>query len=369
MDSSVEVSIEKLDDVAFEKEGQPFDLLQTKHHLNKAASLSDGSVDLWKTLRVWAELTRQDPSLPGRTRFALVTTGPAPDGSAAQLLRPAMVDSPPRDISLAHEMLMAAAEASTNKELKKAIEVFTGLPPAQRESLLSAVQVLDGYPLISDLEAVIEKQIVMIAPSGKVGLARQQLEGWWWPRVCAILQSAKPGVIAVTEVEQKLDDIRDSLKRDALPLDMEGVEPPATELDALNEMPFVRQLREVGIGKTRLEYAKRDYYRAFTQRSQWIRQSLLFDGEMSRFEGVLIEEWQPRFAQMCDGLPSNCDDSEIRNAGLSLYAWVEVEARFPFRSIINRFLNVGSFHMLANDLRVGWHRDYETMFSKQTEGA
>jgi len=51
-DSGVEIAIEKLDDISFEKDGTPLELLQTKHHLKKTGDLSDGSVDLWKTLRV-----------------------------------------------------------------------------------------------------------------------------------------------------------------------------------------------------------------------------------------------------------------------------------------------------------------------------
>ena len=83
---------------------------------------------------------------------------------------------------------------------------------------------------------------------GKAALAREHLEGWWWPRICAALQAETPGTISVLEVEQKLDDIRDSLKRDALPFDMADVEPPQEELDSLEEMRFVQQLRSIGIG-------------------------------------------------------------------------------------------------------------------------
>jgi len=159
------------------------------------------------------------------------------------------------------------------------------------------------------MQAVIEERLRMIAPRGKTALAREHLEGWWWPRICASLQADTPGAISVLEIEQKLDDIRDSLKRDALPFDMEDVDPPQEELDTLDEMRFVRQLRHVGIGSVRLQYAKRDFYRASAQRSQWARQNLLFDGEVGRFEKTLIEEWQPRFAQMCDGLPTGCQDT------------------------------------------------------------
>lgn len=97
-------------------------------------------------------------------------------------------------------------------------------------------------------------------------------------------------MISILELEGKLDDIRDAMRRDALPTDMEHVDPPQSELDALNEMTFVRQLRSVGVGNTRVQYAKRDYYRAFTQRSLWTRQNLLFDGEVARFEKKRLQK-------------------------------------------------------------------------------
>ena len=358
-DSGIEIAVEKLDDVSFEKDGSALELLQTKHHLRKRADLTDGSVDLWKTLRVWAEAVKADPSLPGRTRFALVTTARAPTGSAASYLRPDDVGN--RDPARAASMLVDAGGASRNAALAKAIAAFFVLTPGMRESLVAAIEVIDGAPLIADMRSLIEERLRMIAPRGKLALAREQLEGWWWSRICVALQAEAAGTISVLEVEQKLDDIRDSLKRDALPLEMEHVDPPQEELDALNQMRFVRQLQSVGIGATRLQYAKRDFYRASAQRSQWARKSLLFDGEVPRFERTLIEEWQPRFAQMRDSLAKGCQEAAAREVGRKLYGWVETDARFPLRTTVSRFLNVGSYHILADDLRVGWHRDYQVL--------
>lgn len=360
-DSSVEIAIERLDDVSFEKDGAPLALLQTKHHLKKAGDLSDSSVDLWKTLRVWADAVGHDPSLPGRTRFVLITTAKAPDGSAAAHLRPAGAGPTARDSTVADELLMAAADATSNQSLQIAIEAFKGLSPAIRHELVAAIEVLDRAALISDLGVTIEERLKMMAPRGKAALAREQLEGWWWPRICTALQAATPGTISVLEVEQKLDDIRDGLKRDALPLDMEHVIPSAAELASFDEMRFVKQLQSVGIGGLRLEYAKRDFYRASAQRSRWVRESLLFDDEVGRFEQLLIEEWQPRFAQMCDVLTDGCDTAALRTSGQKLYSWVETDARFPIRSQTVRFLTVGSYQILADDLRVGWHRDFESL--------
>ncbi len=359
-DESIDVAIERFDDVSFEKEGKPLELLQTKHHINKIGDLTDTSVDLWKTLRVWSEATKANPSMPGRTRLVLITTGQAPLSSAASCLRP----NGERDVDKAEVLLIAAAQKSENQSLKDAFLAFQKLAPEMRTLLLGAVEVLDRAPVLTELEVAIEDRMKLIAPRGKTAIARELLEGWWWPRICKALQEGG-GVISILELEAKLDDIRDAMKRDALPTDMEHVDPLESELETLNEMRFVRQLRSVGVGNNRIQYAKRDYYRAFTQRSQWTRQNLLFDGEVALF----VEEWQPRFAFMCDNLDGATDDTAIRQAGQDLYHWVEADARFPFRTVSARFLNVGSYHILANDLRLGWHRDYATLITQNDEGS
>ena len=301
-DTDIEIAIERLDDVSFEENGSALELLQTKHHVKRSGDLTNMSVDLWKTLWAWVDATTSDPSLPGRTRFALITTAKAPDGSAASYLRPTSNDSH-RDVEQAESILLKAAHASQSASLRKAFSAFVGLVPALRHALLESIEILDGAPLIAELDALIEERIRMIAPRGKVTIAREQLEGWWWPRICTTLQADKTETISIIEVEEKLDDIRESLKRDVLPLDMENVDPSEEEVNILKEMRFVRQLCTVGIGASRLQYAMRDYYRAFTQRSRWIRENLLFDGEAGRFEQMLIEEWEPRFSRMCEQFP------------------------------------------------------------------
>jgi hypothetical protein len=200
-DSGIEFSIERLDDVAFETAGNPVELLQTKHHIKKRGDLSDASFDLWKTLRVWAEATKRDPSLPQRTRFALFTTGRAPVGSAASFLRPEAAGQSGRDVKKAEALLSSAAAASENMELQSAIHAFQALTPQMRLALLGAVEILDRSPNIVDLEAVIEERLKLIAPRGKIAAAREQLEGWWWPRICKALQ-AESGTIGILESKQ-----------------------------------------------------------------------------------------------------------------------------------------------------------------------
>ncbi|MBK7034422.1 MAG: hypothetical protein IPH49_14425 [Ignavibacteria bacterium] len=80
------VSLETIDDVTFERRGQPDELLQTKHHLTRSAVLTDASPDLWKTLRVWFEWSLANTNST-ETHFYLITTSTAGIGSAAAKLR------------------------------------------------------------------------------------------------------------------------------------------------------------------------------------------------------------------------------------------------------------------------------------------
>src|SRR5229473_1678493 len=55
----------------------------------------------------------------------------------------------------------------------------------------------------------------------------------------------EPGVgkVSILELEARLDDIREIMKRDALPVEMDNVEVDDQHLEALDELTFVRQLR------------------------------------------------------------------------------------------------------------------------------
>jgi hypothetical protein len=218
--------------------------------------------------------------------------------------------------------------------------------------------VLDGAANLSDTEAKILDSLRMNTSRDNLGFFIQRLEGWWWARVCRALIRPEDAIIAITELESKIDELREGFQRAALPVDMADVEPPAEEATSYDRRLFVRQLQLVGVGGRRLDFAKRDYYRAYEQRSRWTREQLLFDGEITAYELRLGEEFDVRYEAMRDRLSACLEEARLREEGMRLVEWVEQDARFPLRSIVERFLTVGSYHILADRLRIGWHRDY-----------
>jgi hypothetical protein len=352
----LDISIEKFDDIAFESDGSPTELIQTKHHIGTVGNLTDGSIDLWKTLHIWSKRVASSVEAPFQTRFVLVTTAVAPEGGAASYLR--MRD---RDEKKADQHLMYTASKSTNIDNAKAYAAFSSLSEDVRHAMLQSIYVLDGSANIIDVKEEIARELYHAVGRDKVELLVERLEGWWFGVIIRALSGTGPSSIPVLNIDKRIDELREEFKRSALPVDFASAAPPAAIVSELDTRPFVRQLRIILIGTRRIEYAMRDYYRASEQRSRWAREDLLIDGELDNYERELTEAWQPRYAAMLDELPADCESSEKIAAGQALFKWVETDALFPLRSVNDRFLTHGSYHILANRYAVGWHPEYPTI--------
>lgn len=349
----LKISVEKFDDVAFDTNGTPSELIQTKHHIGSTGNLSNASSDLWNTLLIWVKATKTDVEAPFRTKFILLTTGTAPTDSAASFLR---ISS--RDEQQADKLLCETAATSSSKENKEAYSEYTSFPLDSRISLLKAITILDGSPSIVDVFEEIVQELYYSAPKNQVPHLVERLEGWWFSTIIKALSAKPVQAIPVLSIDQRVDDLREEFKREALPVDLKTETPPQEVVAELDKRPFVKQLRRIKIGAARVEYAIRDFYRASEQRSRWLRQELLVDGELEKYEQELTEAWQPRFASMADGLPEPCSPDAKVAGGQDLFKWAEQEASFPLRTVRERFLTHGSYHILSNRNVVGWHPDF-----------
>jgi hypothetical protein len=253
-----------------------------------------------------------------------------------------------------------SAGKSKSHENANAYAAYTSLPNEVRISLLRAVTILDGSPNIIDVSDEIVRELYHAAGREQVGHLVERLEGWWFGTVIKALSASRPASIPVLAIDQRVDELREEFKRNALPVDFKTSDPPPAVVAELDGRPFVRQLRRIEIGPTRIEYAIRDYYRASEQRSRWAREDLLLDGELASFEQTLVEAWEPRHAAVLDELPPSCPPNKKVALGQAVFKWVEQDASFPLRSVRERFLTHGSYHILSNRFAVGWHPDFKS---------
>ena len=358
-DSDSEISIELVDDVAFHQDGAPRELLQTKHSIRSTASLTDASTDLWKTLRVWMAQVKDGQVRLDEAVFSLVSTGQANPGSAASMLRPGAQG---RDVDGALTILTRVAENSRRdpkSAVGQAVQDFLNLSESRRRSLLSKVHVLDSSPNILESREQILKYLRVTTRPEFLTPVYERLEGWWFEVIVEHLADSSPNLIPYTALLAKINDIQEQFHQESLPIDfLQAIAPTEAELN-VQERAFIEQLRLIVVSEPRIQKAINDYYRAFQQRSQWVREDLLHIGELETYEDRLIDEWERLHMIMQEELDEGADEGEVANAGRRLFNLIDSKLQLNIRPRVTEpYIMRGSFHILSNKFQVGWHRDF-----------
>jgi hypothetical protein len=359
------LKIEKLDDVSVHEpngdEAVVVELRQHKLHLNHQGNLGDKSPDIWKALRVWAEATVANLIDLDRVQLCLVTTSQANVKNSIGLLRPA---PHLRNCEEARRNLEEAGATSANSVVAESYQSLLKLDEAQRQKLFGTVYLLDGGLDATEIRRAISRCIWSACIEKHRAAFLDRLEGWWINLVVFHLSEPNPNPIPIHLVQQQVHEIGASFRRESLPDNLIDAAVPESAINARDESNFVRQLNLLGISPARLHLALEDHYRAFTQRSKWAKEQLLGFDEEVNYEARLVTGWKERFLIMVEGIPNDSDDPTLAHHGSKLYEWVVTEA--PSRSqlwfrtdFMSEYMTKGSYHMLADQLRVGWHPEYE----------
>ena len=348
------VSIETFDDIVFETEGLPLELLQIKHH-SKPANLTDASVDLWKTIRIWAEQYKAG-NIPLGSTFYLVTTAKVSENSAIYYLKP---EQNIRDVVKTIARLDAVAQTSTNQENSTAYDAYRSLSADEKQLLLDSVAIIDAAPTILDIDNKIRKEILLAVDRKYIDSFSARLESWWYRRALHHLTKKDRKPILSEELLDEFQELREQFRRDNLPID-EEIWKSAIDDSVYQDRPFVHQLKIIEIGTRRIFLAVRDYFRAFEQRSRWIREDLLDIGELDKYEHELVEEWEIHFEQMRDLLGEDVTEGEKVRLAQEIYAWIESDTLKQIRPNVKRSsLARGSYHILSDRQVVGWHPEFK----------
>jgi hypothetical protein len=87
------------------------------------------------------------------------------------------------------------------------------------------------------------------------------------------------------------------------------------------------------------------------------------------YENMLRDNWMRKFEIAREDCGSPASDEIMQTAGRALYNWIE-ERNYPIRPrCTEQYITRGSYHILANQLRVGWHLDFFSRLNHLLAGA
>jgi hypothetical protein len=356
VDPAVSARIEGLDDIETQMVGGR-ELIQSKHH-HTAAALSDRSVELWKTLRVWSEAISAIPDLPTYARFTLVTTRLCASGSMIEkLARSDKSRSVSKEVAQAFRDI---ASSAGNKANEKAYEAYLALSESDQQALLLRTRVIDGFSSNTSVDDDIANLLRgTVTGQPQLRALVNQLLGWWEGRVAQHFRDRRDE-ISGKELFEQIRAIADSLAPDSLPID-EGILGSTFDDAIPDDEIYVKQLRLIACKKPVLLRAMTDLVKSQKHIAAWVREELLFIQEFPNYKRRLQDEWQIRHDFLKGDAESVVSQQEVERLAQKFYQQIQTMSMPIRRDCLDLFVMRGTFHELANEMRVGWHPDYDKL--------
>ena len=346
------ISVELFDDVAWDENGSPTELLQLKHHLGETRSLTDMSADVWKTIGVW--LDAGSPADPDGPMLTLVTTQTAADGSAMSSLRGDTFDG-----DAAVRRLESAARDSEAASTHTIRERFLSLRPDVRAQFVARMRLLDGSPMIGDIDEILRTELRFAIPVGRETPFLDRLWGWWFGRILEMLRGSVTSMTALS-LRVFLDDLHSEFEHDNLPT-FDDLHLSSSSVPEYDDRPFVHQLRWVAAPDAVLRRAVLDYYKAYAHTARWLEEDLIGVDELQRFETRLVEEWDTAFAWLLQELPTGATETQKQRAGQMLLRTTLDQTVVRIRErYTDPFFARGKHHELSDEGQIGWHPEFRS---------
>jgi hypothetical protein len=347
------IKLESLDDVELET-SVGTSLFQLKHHY-KESNLPNKSVDFWKSIGIWAEQIKSQDINTEEFKFFLVTTSNIQEKTiASQLLKHK------RNEEKAVELMNKTASEIGNKALTNSIDNFCKLTQAERLSLCKSITVLPQGENASAIAEKIKGRLELSVRYEFVDDLYERLEGWWFSRVVEQLFGNSSGIWR-EEVRDKVLAISYDYHPENLPIDFNEVSLEQEQIESYMGYQFVQQLEFVGVNPQRIHRAVLDFYKAYNQRTKWVRDDLLLDLDLEKYEAQLVEEWDINRQIILDELGDD-GEAELQKAGRKVLSWMESKADIRIKPrVAEKSIMRGSYHMLS-DLTpppIGWHPNFD----------
>ena len=362
------VGVEQLDDVELRAEGRAL-LFQLKHSMSAAPPpVTLKSRALWRTFKIWIDAI---PLLTlAETSFHLVTVAGLDDGGPlAALLSPdaeradlhaAMVDEAQGVVRDREAAVKTGKTPLPHAERVDGCEAFLNLSETMQLNLLRRTVIRKDSPAIGAIEDQVAAHLRILPPDQRTAVARRLIE-WWDRQIVYSLCGKRPRVIARVELQQSISAIISDIEQGNLLPDFETVSHPQ---DYQPDGMLARQIRLVDGKQSDLAKAIREEWKAREQRSKWMNEKLSMASVIAEYDLVLQEHWRDRHSQMVEDC-TNVEDHEKCSSGLKLLRWTHESAPSIVRPIAEgwgaAYYIRGSYQVLAINVAVGWHPDFEAL--------
>lgn len=354
------VGIETADDVAVQGPDASQVLEQDKHSVREDGEpFGDRSKDLWNTLAIWIDALESNQVSADATTFLMITnktllpncvarqisrakSKTEIDGCVAGLEKAAK--NPPRHISAQTERVLRPASRLALQNLILKCELVDGAQTAGKElrkGTIARLQ-LPGWCLPhSDSIA-------------------DELSGWMHSLAMEAWRQRQPAWIHRDHFVNQLHAIIERRKRQISRERAEHLIPVTDDhVGQEKARPFVKQLHLITDDDALVDTAIREFIRCNIEKSRLSSQGDVTDDDWQAFETALLSRWEKIRARVIRMTKSD-NEGDI---GFEIFTDTTENHREKLAGSDTEqvYLTSGTYHRLADMVRVGWHPRFKEL--------
>ncbi|MGI9067227.1 MAG: ABC-three component system protein [Pyrinomonadaceae bacterium] len=354
------IGVETDDDVAVRGADGSQLLEQDKHSiLEDAKPFGDRSKDLWNTLTIWIEAVDSKEVVPEATLFLMVTNKVLPECIAHQIGR-AKSES---EITACIESLEAASKKPPKHIAPLLLRVLSSDSRTNLRKLISRCEMADASQATAGPHLRKETIAHLQLPawySAEADSIVDELLGWLHTTALASWQKNLPAWIQRDHFVNQLHAIINRRKREIARERAEHLIPVTDDKIGQNRgSPFVKQLHLVTDDDSIVDNAIREFIRCNIEKSRLSEEGNVTDDDWRAFETTLLSRWDKIRARVIRMKPGVKEE----DVGFEIFTDTTEEHREKLAGSDTEqvYLTSGTYHRLADMVRVGWHPRFEEL--------
>jgi len=353
------VSIEVLGDVAIIESSGEVTLEEDKSSI-VGNPLTDRSTDLWKTFANWIEIINDRNLDVRKTKFILYCNQSGRHGIVDEFSSAQNQLDAQKAIDYAKiELSDIGVEHDIWKYYHNVIN--------QHETLL--LDVVERFELqvgnnagYDEVRYEIQRKHV---PDNQIEFLMDKLSGWLQKEISEKIAARRQAVVSWEEFNHQFLVLIERIRKREL-IDFTREYPPSNEevkKHVKTHPCYLKQLDIIGSSDDELIEAVIDFLKANVNRQNWIECEIIDEDIASDFESKLSTFWKNQRKRI------KLTESKLSEEEQGQLLYTDCKSRqetmrgmSPPESTI-----AGTYHTLANEPVLGWHPNWEKLFSKQKE--
>ncbi|HWG96584.1 MAG TPA: ABC-three component system protein [Nitrospira sp.] len=354
-------SLEVLDDVAEQTVDGETKLSQSKSSLT-GNPVADRAISLWKTIFNWLEVVKTGLVVPSKTTFELYVSRPVNGQLIDAFHESSSVEDAKEAVAKAREELWGKApDYAKRATLPHGLGCYVNsVLEADEAHLLPIIVSLrlvcgSGSPQ-ADIEAAIRRHPVSEA---RVLDIADKMCGWVKRQVDKQLEKGLAAVILRDDFQREYTSYVRSVDRDLILKGLGKKPSKAEKLECLQDN-FVQQLDLIERSFDDKLAAISDFLQACRDRAMWSQAGDVHENSFTELKDDLERTWKNMHLAISIEAASK---TEIQRGQLLYARCMMHKARIQGMEPPPHFVP-GCFHVLSDDLEIGWHPTYQTLLKK-----